>query len=146
MSPCSLNLSLDPVGPLRFPTASKASTQVGTPSVLFSICRGILSPRGFISGLGHHRLIRGLKIYLGVPQWPSRLGTWCCEFPSWHSGLRMQLHGVPIVVLQKQTQLVSTRTRVLSLASISGLRIRRCCELWCRPQTWLGSHVAGAVV
>ena len=29
--------------------------------------------------------------------------------------------------------------------SFSGLRIRHCCELWCRSQTWLGSWVAVAV-
>ena len=37
------------------------------------------------------------------------------------------------------------RMRVLSLASISGLRIRLCQELWCKLQTWLGSRVAVAV-
>ena len=26
-----------------------------------------------------------------------------------------------------------------------GLRIRHCCELWCRPQMWLGSGTAVAV-
>ena len=31
-------------------------------------------------------------------------------------------------------------------ASLSGLRIRRCCEPWCRSQTRLGSRVAMAVV
>ena len=36
------------------------------------------------------------------------------------------------------------RTQVQSLASLSGLRIRRCCELWCRSQTQLGSRVAVA--
>ena len=35
---------------------------------------------------------------------------------------------------------------VSSLASISGLRIRRCRELCCRSKTWLGSGVAVAVV
>ena len=29
--------------------------------------------------------------------------------------------------------------------SLSGLRIRRCCELWCPSQTWRRSAVAGAV-
>ena len=29
---------------------------------------------------------------------------------------------------------------------LSGLRIRGCCELWCRSQTWLGSGVAEALV
>ena len=43
--------------------------------------------------------------------------------------------------------LVSTRTRVPSLAWLSGLRIQRCCpELWGRSQMWLGSRVAVAVV
>ena len=32
------------------------------------------------------------------------------------------------------------------LASLSGLRIRHCRELWCRSQTWLGSPVAVALV
>ena len=31
------------------------------------------------------------------------------------------------------------------LAQLSGLRIRRCCELWCRSQTRLGSGVAVAL-
>ena len=34
--------------------------------------------------------------------------------------------GVPIVVQQKQSQLVTTRFWVQSLASLSGLRIRHC--------------------
>ena len=29
------------------------------------------------------------------------------------------------------------RLRVQSLALLSGLRIQRCLELWCRSQTWL---------
>ena len=33
-----------------------------------------------------------------------------------------------------------------SLASLSGLRIQRCCELCCSLQTWLGSGIAVAVV
>ena len=32
---------------------------------------------------------------------------------------------------------------VQSLTSLSGLRIWCCCELWCRSQTRLGSHIAG---
>ena len=36
--------------------------------------------------------------------------------------------------------------RIWSLASLSGLRIQRCHEPWCRLQTWLGSHIAVAVV
>ena len=40
--------------------------------------------------------------------------------------------GVP-VVQRKRTQLGTMRLQVWSLASISGLRIWRCYELWCRP-------------
>ena len=47
---------------------------------------------------------------------------------------------------QQRTQLVSMRTQVRSLASLSGLRIQRCCELWCRLKMWLGSGLALAVV
>ena len=36
------------------------------------------------------------------------------------------------------------RLWVQSLASLSGLRIWRCCELWYRSQTWLGSGIAVA--
>ena len=38
------------------------------------------------------------------------------------------------------------RLQVQSLASLSGLRIRLCHELWCRPKMWLGSGIAVAVV
>ena len=38
------------------------------------------------------------------------------------------------------------RIPVQSLASLSGLRIRRCLELWCKSQTQLRSGVAVAVV
>ena len=34
------------------------------------------------------------------------------------------------------------RMQVQSLASLGGLRICCCCELWCRSQMWLGSSVA----
>ena len=53
------------------------------------------------------------------------------ELLLWLSGLR--------------TQLQSMRMQVRSLASLSGLRIRHCCELWYRSQTWLGSDIAVAV-
>ena len=46
----------------------------------------------------------------------------------------------------KRTRLVSMRMQVQSLASLSGLRNRCCCELWCRSQMWLGSGTAMAVV
>ena len=53
--------------------------------------------------------------------------------------------GVPVAVQQKQIRLGTMRLRVRSLALLSGLRIRRCRELWCRAQTWLGSLVAVAL-
>ena len=39
---------------------------------------------------------------------------------------------------RKRIRLGTMRLRVRSLTSLSGLRIRRCRELWCRPQMWLG--------
>ena len=44
------------------------------------------------------------------------------------------------------TNLTSMRMQVRSLDSLSGLRIRRCRELWCRSQPWLGSCIAVALV
>ena len=60
--------------------------------------------------------------------------------------------GVPIVVQQVKNPTLSVRTRVRSLASLSGLRIWRCCQLWRRSQMQLGSsvtwlwHMSAAVV
>ena len=45
-----------------------------------------------------------------------------------------------------QVQSLPMRMQVQSPALISGLRIWRCCELWCRSWMWLGSSVAVAVV
>ena len=45
----------------------------------------------------------------------------------------------------KRIGLVTMRLCVHSLASLSGLRIWDCCELWYKLQTWLGSCVAVAV-
>jgi len=55
-------------------------------------------------------------------------------------------------VAQRQwIQLGTMRLRVRSLASLSGLRIQRCYELWCRSQThldlvllWLWCRLAAA--
>ena len=54
--------------------------------------------------------------------------------------------GVPAVAQQKRIWLGAMRLRVQSQASLSGLRIQCCRELWCRLQTWLGSRVAVALV
>ena len=43
------------------------------------------------------------------------------------------------MVQWKRIQLGTIRLRVRSLASLGGLRICRCRELWCRSQTQLGS-------
>ena len=58
--------------------------------------------------------------------------------------LKLRLGGVPVVA-QWLTNLRTMRLQVRSLALISGLRLRRCRELWCRLQTRLGSCVAVAV-
>ena len=59
--------------------------------------------------------------------------------------LREYSPGVPTGAQWEQTRVVSERTQVRSLVSLSRLRIRHCCELWCRSQTQLGSGVAVAV-
>ena len=46
------------------------------------------------------------------------------------------------MVQWKQIWLVSMRTQVPSLASLSGLRVWCCHELWCRLKTWLRSCIA----
>ena len=46
---------------------------------------------------------------------------------------------------QKRIQLGTMRLWVRTLASLSGLGIWCCYELWCRLQMWLGSCVAVAV-
>ena len=50
------------------------------------------------------------------------------------------------MVQWKRIRLGTMRLLVRSLASLPGLRIPRCHELWCRSQMRLGSHVAVAVV
>ena len=61
-------------------------------------------------------------------------------------GLKLQRGGAPVVVQQKQIQVVSLRMQVQSLASLNRLKIWCCCELRCWSQTRLGSQVAVAVV
>jgi len=53
--------------------------------------------------------------------------------------------GVPVMAQWKRIQLGTMRLQVWSLASLSGLRIWCCRELWCRSQTWIGSGIAVAV-
>ena len=65
--------------------------------------------------------------------------------------LKIIILGVPIVAQWKQIWLVSMRTQVRSLASLSGLRIPHCHELWCRLKTdlallWLWYRQAATVL
>ena len=53
--------------------------------------------------------------------------------------------GVPIMARWKWIRLGTIRLGVRSLASLSGLRIWSCCELWCTSKTRLGSGAAEAV-
>ena len=58
----------------------------------------------------------------------------------------MRMSRIPVVAQWLTIRLGTMRLRVRSLASLSGLTIRRCRELWCRLQTRLGSRVAVALV
>ena len=60
-------------------------------------------------------------------------------------GHKKGTQGVPTVAQGKQIRLVCMRMGVQSLASLSGLGIQCCCELWYKSQTQLRSHVAVAV-
>ena len=73
--------------------------------------------------------------------WTGSLGLIDANYYIWN-----ELIGVPIVAQQKRIRLRTMRLPVQSLASLSGLRIWSCCELWCRSQTWLGSCVTVAVM
>ena len=53
--------------------------------------------------------------------------------------------GVDNVGQSYRTRLVSMRMRVQSPTPLSGFKIRHCCELHCRPKTWLESGIALAV-
>ena len=54
--------------------------------------------------------------------------------------------GVPVMARRKRIRRGTMRVRVWSLASLSGLRIRYCRELWCRSQMWLGSGIGVAAL
>ena len=54
--------------------------------------------------------------------------------------------GVLVVAQHKQIRLETMKLQVQSPTLLNGLRIWRCCEVWCRSQTRLGSCVALAVV
>ena len=73
-------------------------------------------------------LAKGWREYRLIP---SFIRSGALEFPLWCSG--------------NQSQLVSMRTHVRSLALLSGFSIRCFHELWCRLLTQFRSHVAVAV-
>ena len=52
--------------------------------------------------------------------------------------------GVPVVAQQVKNP--TMRMKIPSLALLSGLRIRPCCEFWCRSQAQFRSGVAVTVV
>ena len=54
--------------------------------------------------------------------------------------------GGPVIAQWKRIRVGTMRLRVRSPASLSGLRIWSCHELWCRSQTQLRSGVAVALV
>jgi len=60
--------------------------------------------------------------------------------------LKKKILGVPTMAQRKQILLLSMRVQVQSVASLSGLRIQHCHELWCRSPTQLRSYIAVAVV
>ena len=70
----------------------------------------------------------------------------CDVFNSMHISLANQSQiptlGVPVMAQRKWIWLASMRLQVWSLPLHSGLRIRRCHELWYRSQTWLRSGVS----
>ena len=53
--------------------------------------------------------------------------------------------GVPVMAQWKQIQLGAMRFRVQTLASLSGLRIQCCHDLWYRSQMKLESGIAVAL-
>ena len=56
-----------------------------------------------------------------------------------------KVFGVPLLAQWLTNPTRNHEVWVRSLALLSGLRIQRCHELWCRSQTWLGSRVAVAL-
>ena len=66
--------------------------------------------------------------------------------PAVINNLKKVCRGVSIVAQQKWIRRGTIRLQDRSLASLSGLRIWCCHELWCRSKTRLGSCIAMALV
>ena len=69
-----------------------------------------------------------------IPNLPSRNLENPFIFACCGNRQNLSFPGVPTVAQPKWIWLVSMRTWVQFLALLSGLRIRCCCELWCRLQ------------
>ena len=75
----------------------------------------------------------------------------CFENFNWSLNFQLNLRiqfkivklGVPVMTQWKRVQLGTMR--LCSLASLSGLTIWHCHELWCRLQIWLGPGIAVAL-
>ena len=81
------------------------------------------------------------KVYIPVNK---RHCNTAWDSQKWELFKKMGL-GVPVVAQWLMNRLGTMRLRVRSLPLLSGVRIRRCCELWCRLKTRLGSRIAVAV-
>ena len=86
-----------------------------------------------------------------ICSWSCHCGSGCCYSPSVGTficcgcGPKKTKKGVPVVAQGKQIRLGTMRLQVRSLASLSGLRIRHCHELWCMSQKQFGSCIAMAM-
>ena len=72
--------------------------------------------------------------------------NWLSIFMDRNTNHNIPKMGVLAVGQQKRIRPVTVRLRVWCLASLSGLRIWCCHELWYRLHMWLGSDVAVVVV
>ena len=99
--------------------------------------------------ISHHGNSRNRNLYFGFPIWIQNLKNWHAKndqagVPWWFSRLKIQCWSSRCGT-GEMNWLGTMRLQAGSLASLSGLRIQCCCELWCRSQTWLRSRVAVAL-
>ena len=83
--------------------------------------------------------IKKVKDFINCNVWPNVKYYY---LPAWESCLDIR----KFLLWEFLSWLASMRMQVRSLPLLSESRIRRCCEPWCRSQTWLGSGIAMAVV
>ena len=81
-----------------------------------------------------------------MPQeWPKEKTDSADVCTIWENEVFKTSAGVLVVAQWKRIQLGNMTMWVLTPASLSGLRIWCCCELWCRPEMRLGSNVVAVV-